>query len=54
VHCVDDAGALWRVPVEWTDLAALDAEYVLSAGCAYLLLDDLLSLAELVARAKRW
>ena len=53
VLCVDEAGAAWAVPVEWTDLSKPTVEMEINAGRAYVLVDDLLALAELITRINR-
>ena len=49
VICLDDQGAAWAVPVEWTDLVQPGFEWEISAGRAHVLIDDLLAVAALVA-----
>jgi len=53
VVCADDGGAVYAVPIEWTDVAVPGAEYAHSAGRAYFLVADLVALAGLVARVRR-
>lgn len=53
VLCVDETGTTWAVPFEWTALSVPSAEVEVNAGRAYVLLDDLLALAELIRRARR-
>jgi Family of unknown function (DUF5372) len=50
VYVRGDAGELRPLPVAWTDLAAADPFVVAAAGRSLLRTDDLLELAELVAR----
>jgi hypothetical protein len=52
VLCLDDDGAAWAVPIEWTDLVEPGLEWEIAAGRAYVLVDDLLALAELIARVR--
>lgn len=50
VLCLGGDGLTWAVPVEWTDLVEPSVEREIGAGRAHVLLDDLLALAELIAR----
>ena len=50
VLCRDRDGAVWAVPIEWTDQVAPSLEYELSAGRAYLLAGDAIALWKLLKR----
>ena len=53
VLCHADDGAVWAIPIEWTDLVEPAVEHEVAAGQAYVLVENLLGLAELVARPRR-
>ena len=53
VVCVGADGAVWSVPVGWTDLVEPRFERQLCADQAYVLVDDLLALAELTRRVRQ-
>jgi hypothetical protein len=48
VYFYDRAGAMVRMPAEWTSAGAVDAFVQISAGRSYFRVMDLLRLAELV------
>ena len=50
VYVYDEQGALFSLPVAWTDLAAEDPFVVVSGGRSALRTDDLLELAALADR----
>jgi len=51
--CVGADGVPLSIPVEWTNLVEPSFERKLSAEQAYVLIDDLLALADQVGRMKR-
>jgi hypothetical protein len=46
----DEAGALARLPQQWTDLSPADPTVAIGAGRAHFRYDDLCRLVDLVAR----
>jgi len=50
LYCCEDDGRLFCVPASWTDQAEQDPFVVISAGRAMARVEDLLRLAELLAR----
>lgn len=53
ILCQDTDGHIHAVPIEWTDLTEPDVAQQIGAGRAYVRVQDLLDLAELVARMTR-
>ena len=53
VLCRADDGTVWALPIEWTDLVEPAVEHEIAAGRAYVLVENLLALAELVSRSRR-
>ena len=50
VLCLDENKVVWTVAIEWTDLVEPTPEQEINAGRAYVLVDELLALATLIAR----
>ena len=48
VLCQDEDEVVWAVPIEWTDRIEVALETVLNAGRAPVLVDDLLSLSQVL------
>lgn len=53
VLCLADDGTVWALPIEWTDLVEPAVEQEIAAGRAYVLIENLLALAELVSWSRR-
>jgi hypothetical protein len=53
VYYVDGTGQMATLPAEWTDVVAPDPFVALAAGRAPFRTEDLLALAELIARLRR-
>ena len=52
VYFHDDSGELKRLPAAWTSAASVDAFVVISAGRSHFRVEDLLELANLIARVR--
>jgi hypothetical protein len=52
VYFRNAAGALQRIPLQWTSLAAVDPFTTVNAGRSSLRLEELLQLVEIVRRLK--
>lgn len=50
ILCRAKDGALWSVPVDWTDRVELGLELLLGKGGSYFLVGDLLALSDLISR----